>query len=73
MNKFKKGINNAKYLHPEIRAEKNIPYTFLIYSPFLKNKKIPYETEAYIKKYGINLIYIKNPEELKEKLMRLKK
>ncbi len=73
MNKFKKGINNAKYLHPEIRAGKNIPYTFLIYSPFLKNKKLLYETEIYMKKYGINLIYIKNSKELKNELIKLKK
>lgn len=72
MNKFKKGIKNAKYLHPEIKAGKNIPYTFLIYSPFLKNKKLSPEIETYMKKYRINLSYIKSPKELKEKLRKLK-
>jgi hypothetical protein len=72
INKMKKGINNAKYLHPEVRAGKNIPYTFLIYSPFLKNKKLSPETEAYMKKYGIKLIYIKNSKELKKELKKLK-
>jgi hypothetical protein len=66
MSKLKKGISGAKHLHPEIRAGKNIPYTFLIYSPFLKNKKLYPETEAYMKKYGIKLIYIKNPKELEQ-------
>ena len=51
MNKFKKGIDTAKYLHPEVRAGKNIPYTYLIYSPFFKNKKLSPETESYMKKY----------------------
>jgi len=72
MNKLKKGIKNAKYLHPEIRAGKNIPFTYLIYSPFLRNKKLSLETEAYMKKYKINFYYIKNSKELKEKLQKLK-
>jgi len=72
ISKMKKGIKNAKYLHKEIRAGKNIPYTFLIYTPFLKNKKLSPETEAYIKKYGIKLIYIKSPKELKKILEKLK-
>jgi len=71
MNKFKKGIDNAKYLHPEVRAGKNIPYTHFVYSPFLKNKKIPSEIEAYMKKYGIKLVYISSPNQLKEKLSKL--
>jgi hypothetical protein len=71
MNKLKKGIDSAKYLHPEVRAGKNIPYTFFIYSPFLKNKKLYSETENYMKKYRIKLIYIKNAKELKEKLSKL--
>ncbi len=71
MNKFKKGIDNAKYLHPEVRAGKKIPYTFLIYSPFLKNKKLYPETEAYMKKYGIKLIYINSTNQLKEELSKL--
>lgn len=73
MNKFKKGIDNAKYLHPEVRAGKNIPYTHLVYSPFLKNKKLPSEIEAYMKKYGINLVYIKSPGELKKKLIEIER
>ena len=73
MNKFKKGIDNAKYLHPKVKAGKNIPYTFFVYSPFLKNKKLSPETEAYMEKYGINLVYIKYTKELKEKLLKLQK
>ncbi len=71
MNKLKKKIKDAQYLHPEVRAGKNIPYTYFVYSLFFKNKKLSPETEAYIKKYNIKLIYIKNPKELKEKLQKL--
>lgn len=73
MKGLKKGIVNAQYLHPEVRAGKNIPYTFLVYSPFIKNRKLYPETEAYMKKYGIVLKYVKNPKELKEKLIELQK
>jgi len=66
MKKFKKGIDSAKYLHPEVRAGKNIPYTFLVYSPFLKNKKLSPEIESYMKKYEIRLKYINDTKELKK-------
>jgi len=71
MKGTKKGVENAQYLHPEVRAGKNIPYTFLIYSPFLKARKLPFETEAYMKKYGINFEYIKNSRQLRQKLSEL--
>lgn len=73
MNKLKKGVSKAKYLHPEVRAGKNIPYAFLIYSPFFKSGKLPLETEAYMKKYGIDFFYIKSAKELGEKLKKLRK
>lgn len=73
MKGFKESIKGAQYLHPEVRAGKSIPYTIFVYSPFIKSHKLDKETEAYMKKYGINLEYIKNPKELKEKLLELKK
>lgn len=73
MNKFKKGISNAKYLHPEVRAGKNIPYTYFVYAPFFKSKKLSSETEAYMKKYKINLVYVKSAKELGEKIRKLKR
>jgi hypothetical protein len=51
--------------HEEVRAGKTIPYSFIVYSPFVKSRKLDSETEAYLKKYGINLIYVNNSKELK--------
>ncbi len=59
---FKEGIK-AKGLHPEIRANKNIPFTYLFYKPFM-SQKLPKETEAYLDKYGIKFQYVNSPEEL---------
>lgn len=73
--KFMKGLKQGlklKGIHPAMRVDKNIPYTYLIYSPFIKSKKLPAETKSYLKEYGINLIYIKNARQLKEELMKLK-
>ncbi len=71
MKGFKNGVSNVKGLHPQIRANKNIPYTYFIYTPFIKNKKLYPETEAYLKEFGIKLEYIKSPKQLKEKLQKL--
>ncbi len=73
MKGLKEGVTSAQYLHPEVRAGKIIPYTLFVYSPFIKSYKLDAETEAYMKKYGINLEYVENPEELKQKLAGLKK
>jgi len=63
----KEGVEIAeKYIHPEIKAGKN--YTIFVYQPFLKTNKLSEETEAYIKKFNINLVYIKSPEQLKKEL-----
>lgn len=63
----KKGIEIAgKYIHPEIRAGKN--FTIFTYSPFLIGGKLKTEDEKYMQKFGINLIYIKNPNQLKKEL-----
>jgi hypothetical protein len=67
----KQGVVGAgKYLHPEIKA--GTDYTILVYSPFLKNKKLSKELESYIKKFKIKLIYIKDPYHLKKILSSLK-
>jgi len=60
-------------IHPEILAGKNLPYTYLVYSPFLKTGKLSYETEKYLEKVGIDFKYIGNSEELREKLEELMK
>jgi len=68
LNKFKK---DKKRFDKEIRAGSRIPLTFMIYTPFLRSKKLPKETEAYLKEFGIRLDYIKSPKELEEKLQKL--
>ncbi len=64
----KENLNILKEkIHPEIKADKN--FTIFIYKPFLLSKKLDKETETYIKKFNINLIYIKNHEQLKSELV----
>jgi len=74
INGMKKYIDTpTDKIHPEILAGKNIPYTYLIYSSFLKTGKLLYETEKYLEKAGIDFKYIGNSEELREKLEELMK
>lgn len=69
---LKKYVNTpSDKIHSEIRANKNYPYTFFAYSPFLKSGKLPCETEKYIEKGGINLVYVNSAEELREELENL--
>ncbi len=64
---FKDGVStSSKRVHSEILAGEN--YTFLIYTRFLKNKKLSPEDEAYLKKFKIKLLYINSPEELESAL-----
>lgn len=70
LNRYKEGVEiSGKKIHPEINAGKN--FSILVYSPFLINKRLQKEDEEYMKKFGINLYYIKNPKQLKEKLSEL--
>jgi len=67
---FKDGVEVAgKRIHPEIRAGKN--YTIIVYSPFF-SQPLPKEKEEYLKEFGINLVYVDNPEELEQKLHALR-
>ncbi len=67
ISRFKQGVEVAgKNIHPEIRAGKD--FSVFVYSPFLINKKLSQEDEAYMKKFNVNLVYIKNPEDLAKKL-----
>ncbi len=56
-------------IHPEIKADKDL--TIFIYQPFLLNNKLDLETEAYIKRFNIKLVYIKNAKQLKEELPKV--
>ena len=69
MQRFKKEVEiSGTAIHPEIKATNN--YTIFVYKPFLKNKKLPSEDEAYMKKFNINLVYINNPSQLKQELKK---
>lgn len=70
MKGFKENVE-LKGVHSDMRAGKNIPYTILIYSPFIKNRRFSAETEMYMKKFGISYYYIKNPRQLKQRLTEL--
>ena len=70
MSGFKGGVEvSGKHIHPEIKAGNN--FTILAYQPFLSEGKLPKEDEAYMKKFGINLIYVKSPQDLEKKLKTL--
>lgn len=70
MKRFKEGVEvTGKKIHPEISAGEN--FSIFVYSPFLINKKLPSEDEAYMKKFGISLFYVKSPNQLKGKLSEL--
>lgn len=72
MNGFKGGIEiTGKQINPEIQAGKN--FTIFIYSPFLLGKKLPKEDEIYMKKFGINFVYIQNPNQLEKELTKFSK
>ena len=65
----KQGIEVAgKHIHPEIQARND--FTVFTYSPFLANKKLNLEQEAYLRRFNINLVYIENPKQLRQELER---
>jgi hypothetical protein len=69
MSGNKKGVEVAgKFIHPEIKADKN--FTIFIYSPFLKNKRLSPEDEFYSKHYNVNIVYIQNPKQLEKELIK---
>ncbi len=69
LKRFKQGVEvSSKKIHPEIKAGEN--FSVYIYSPFLLNKRLPKEDEAYMQKFGIKLHYINSPEELESILSK---
>jgi len=69
----KKGVSaTAQKIHPEIRAGKQIPFSVILYKPFLK-EKLNFEIEQYIKKLGCHIFYVNTPKELKQKIQELQK
>jgi len=69
ISRFKEGVEvSGARIHPEIKAGKD--FSIFVYSPFIKAGKLAKEDEAYCKKFGINLVYVKNVKELKQKLSK---
>ena len=60
-----------KAIHPEARAGEKVPYSVIIYEPFIK-ERLNYEIETYIRKLNGAVYYVKNSEELKETLRKIK-
>ncbi|RLG17373.1 hypothetical protein DRN63_03000 [Nanoarchaeota archaeon] len=58
-------------IHPQVRAGKTVPYSVIVYEPFVKGH-LNYEIEGYIKKLGARVYYVKNLEELEEILREFK-
>lgn len=69
ITKQKPGVT-PNIIHPNIIADKN--FTIFVYQPFLKNKKLDKELEAYIKKFNIKLVYIKDAKQLEKELEKFK-
>jgi len=64
---FKKGVSvDSSSIHPQAKAGKN--FTILVYSPFLLSRKLAKEDESYMKKFGVNLIYINSASDLEKAL-----
>lgn len=68
---MKKEVSAAeKKIHPEIRAGSKIPFSVIVYKPFLK-EKLNFEIEAYITKLGGKITYVNNAQELEKEITRL--
>jgi hypothetical protein len=58
-----------KKIHPKMVVSDN--YSLIVYSPLLIGNKLPKEEEAYLTKFGINLFYVNDPQELREQLGKI--
>ena len=69
---FKSGVEQPiETIHKQARAGRNMPFTVYIYEPFILGKKLSAEDELYTRKFGINLVYVKNSSDLEKKLRKL--
>ena len=59
-----------KAIHPEARGGENVPFSLIVYQPFLK-EKLDYEIEAYIKKLNGNIYYAKSPSDIRDIIKRI--
>ncbi len=64
----KKGVDiEGKKIHPAIRAGED--FTTIIYEPFVK-ERLSSEISAYIKEVGGRIVYVKDKDNLREKINR---
>lgn len=67
ISRFKKGVEvSGKNIHSEIQVTKD--FTIYVYSKFLISGKLAREDEAYMKKFGVKLVYINSAKELELEL-----
>ena len=59
-----------KKIHPEVRAGEKVPFSVIVFQPFLK-EKLNYEIEAYIRKLKGEIYYVNSSKELYSKLKDL--
>jgi hypothetical protein len=71
---YKKGVATPiTKIHPQARAGVNVPYTFFLYTPFIKSGKVSFEDGIYAKKFGIGFAYVNSASDLEKKLKSLKR
>ena len=58
---------DRKRISPEIRAGETVPFSVIIYEPFMK-ERLNYEIESYIKKLNGKIYYAKSAEDIKQAL-----
>jgi hypothetical protein len=58
---------DKKRISPEIKAGEKVPFSVIVYEPFLK-ERLNYEIESYIKKLNGKIYYAKSAEDIKQAL-----
>ncbi|RMF56115.1 hypothetical protein D6745_00225 [Candidatus Woesearchaeota archaeon] len=61
-----------KAIHPEARAGRKIPYSVIVYKPFVKGS-LSLEVEEYVKRIGGKIFYVSSAKELEEVIKELRK
>lgn len=60
----------VKKVHSEVRAGERVPFSVIVYEPFLK-ERLNYEIEAYIRKLKGEAYYVKSPVEIKKTIEQI--
>jgi len=59
-----------KGIHSKVRAGDTVPFSVIVYEPFLK-ERLNYEIEAYIRKLKGEIYYVKSPAEIKRTIEKI--